>query len=63
MKRYTERDMEEGMICAGCGELVPDEGESLCLDCVGKLMDKSLSYENETTIQQATGVPVVVCKE
>jgi len=50
------------MICAGCGELVHDDGNSLCVDCSEKLMDKSLSYENEI-IQKATGVPVVVCKE
>jgi hypothetical protein len=43
--RYTENELEDGMICAGCGEFVKDEGESLCVDCLSALANKKLSYE------------------
>lgn len=43
--RYTEDELEEGIICASCGEFVKDEGESLCVDCAESLLSKKLSYE------------------
>jgi PHP family Zn ribbon phosphoesterase len=40
-KRYSEKDLEEGNICAGCGETT-QEDESLCESCYNKEMMKDL---------------------
>ena len=42
--RAMEKDMDEGMICAGCGEKM-DESGSLCEACEKQLTDQPLSYE------------------
>lgn len=41
-RRYTEKELEEKVPCAGCGEMTED---SLCPDCENELMTKEVSYE------------------
>ena len=43
-ERYTEKELEEGPLCAGCGEPVV-LSESICKHCEAEMYGKIISYE------------------
>lgn len=44
----------DAYLCAGCGEKDAEKEESLCRDCIQKLMRLQVSWTKEDTVETAT---------